>query len=149
MNSPLPLIFVSYSPISASAFQLPRCHRKKVYYPMFPVPSFPTMNFAVFLGLKADVSVLLSQPHTALLKGELWVSPHQVIYPSVRLFIQNFFPSTSATDLKPVKINSDVPLDQPGQLSKSIGSTKLFHLVNSFVPLGQLSCSIGSTQLFH
>ena len=25
------------------------------------------------------------------------------------------------------QINSDVPLDQPGQLSKSIGSTKLFH----------------------
>ena len=116
---------------------------------MFPVPSFLTMNFAVFLGLKADVSVLLSQPHTALLKGELWVSPHQVIYPSVRLFIQNFFPSTSATDLKPAKINSDVPLDQPGQLCKSIGSTHLFHWVNLVVPLGQLSCSIELTQMFH
>ena len=43
------------------------------------------------------------------------------------------------------QIISDVPFDQPGHLSKSIGSTKLFHLVNSLVPLGQLSCSIGST----
>ena len=51
--------------------------------------------------------------------------------------------------LKPCQINSDVPLDQPGQLCKSIGSTHLFHWVNSLVPLGQLICSIGSTQFFH